>query len=58
MFFYQPVYSFPTHQIQGFNTHGEEHGEVNVAFWNVNLETFQHQGEADQYQERERQHFD
>ncbi|ABV15265.1 hypothetical protein CKO_04204 [Citrobacter koseri ATCC BAA-895] len=48
---------FIAHQVQALYGDREEHGEVDVPFRNVYIETFQNQGKADQNQERERQHF-
>ncbi len=34
-----------------------EHGEIDIPFRNVNVETFQNQGKANRDQKGERQHF-
>ena len=48
---------FITPQVQGLYRDREEHGEIDISFRNVDVETFQNQRKTDQNQKRERQHF-
>lgn len=49
--------SFITQQVQALYCDREEHGEIDIPFRNVNVETFQNQGKANRDQKGERQHF-
>src|SRR5688572_32098210 len=50
---------FPTQtQIEHFNKHREAHGEINVAFWDVNPEAINHERQADQQKETQGKHLD
>jgi len=45
-------------QIEHFDKHREAHGEIDVAFWNVNPKAIDHERQADEQEETQGKHLD
>ena len=45
-------------KIEHFDKHREAHGEIDVAFWNMNSEAINHERQADEQEETQGKHLD